>query len=126
MSDVRKIYNNVNYTFYFIDSQKKYAPYSSPNNIYLSISHSIPFITNVPGEPEFLIGKYKVGYFINNNDAISNKVELDLKSKIYTDMVQNVQNIQSNYLWSVSNDIYSRIFNLKELNHEFKKLTSHK
>ena len=126
MSDVRKIYNNVNYTFYFIDSQKKYAPYSSPNNIYLSISHSIPFITNVPGEPEFLISKYKVGYFINNNDAISNKVELDLKSKVYIDMVQNIQNIQSNYLWSASNDTYSRIFNLKELNHKFIKLTSHK
>ena len=114
LSDVRKIYNNINYTFYFIDSKKKYAQYSSPNNIYLSIAHNIPFITNVPGEPELLISKYNTGYFINTDKKVINKIELNLKSNTYIKMVKNIQNIKSNYRWTASNDIYSRIFNLKK------------
>ena len=111
LEDVRKYFNNTDYILYFINSERKYFNYAAPNTLYLSISHEIPLITNVPGEAESLIKNNKIGFFIENNERLVDKIELNKQSNSYKEMVKNLSNIRSEFSWSASFDIYSKIFN---------------
>ena len=112
IDNVRKYFNNLNYIFYFINAERKYYNYAAPNTIYLSISHSIPLITNTPGEPENLIKEYNIGYFIEKDEKLFNKIESNINSDSYVEMVNNINKIKNDYTWSISCKIYSQIFEL--------------
>ena len=110
LENVRMYLNSVHYMFYFINADRKYFNYAAPNTLYLALSHGIPLITNVPGEPEFLINKYNIGYFIRNDEKLVDKINLDITSDTYKRTIENIYNIKDNYKWSSSFEIYSKIF----------------
>ena len=108
--EIRKYFNNLDYLLYFINTKQKYFNYAAPNTLYLSLSHEIPLITNVPGEPELLIKKDNIGFFIDKNEKIKNKIELNTDSVVYKEKVKNIIKIKNSYSWTISLDIYSKIF----------------
>lgn len=110
--NVRKFMKDVNYILYYMNDERKYFEYTAPNTLYLSISHGIPIITNVPGESKDLIKNYNVGYFIDNADNIQSKIDLDLSSENYLGKISSINKIKDQYKWSECENTFKKIFSI--------------
>lgn len=108
--NVRKYMKDVSYILYYMNDERKYFEYTAPNTLYLSISHGIPIITNVPGESEELIRNNNVGYFIENAENIDTKIDLDLSSENYLRKIKSIHEIKDQYKWSECEKTYQKIF----------------
>jgi hypothetical protein len=109
-NNIRKYLNDVDYIIYYMNDQRKYFEYTAPNTLYLAISHSIPIITNIPGEAEGLIKNFNVGYAINNTKDIEMKIDLDLSSPRYQGKIDSINKIKERFKWSSCEETYKKIF----------------
>jgi hypothetical protein len=110
LDNVREYMDSIDYLLYFMNSSRKYFNYTAPNSLYLAISHSKPLITNVPGEPEDLIKKHGIGFYLNNLDDFSVMKLPNIEG--YNNIVNSINSIKYNYNWSESTKVYKSIFKL--------------
>lgn len=110
LENVREYMDSIDYLIYFMNSDRKYFNYTAPNSLYLAISHSKPLITNVPGEPEDLIRKHNIGFYLNHLNEFSLMKMPSVEQ--YNIIVNSIGNIKHNYNWSKSTKVYKKIFNL--------------
>ena len=115
IEEIRKYFNNLDYLVYFMNEGQKYFFYAAPNTLYLALSHKIPLITNVPGEPEFLVKNFNIGFFIEKDEKIKDKIEVNIESDLYKEKVNNIIKINNKYTWSISFDIFSKIYQTKNI-----------
>jgi glycosyltransferase involved in cell wall biosynthesis len=109
-NDVRKYLSDVDFSFYFLNDGRKYYHYAAPNTLYQAISHGIPIISNVPGEPENLIKKFNIGYFVSTGNSLENQIDILKNSVNNLEKRSNIKKIQEDFNWSVaSGEVYSRI-----------------
>ena len=108
--NIRKYFKDINYIIYYVNDQRKYFDYTAPNTLYLALSHSIPIITNTPGEAEDLIKIFNIGYFIDNVNNIKSKIDLDLSSQNYIEKIKSLNKIKDQFRWSICENTYNKIF----------------
>ena len=108
--NIRKFMSDIDFMIYYQNDKRKYFEYSAPNTLYLAISHKIPLISNVPGEVEELIQKFKIGYFIKDLKDLESKIEFDINSKSYTEKLEGISNVKDQFNWSENEKKYSQIF----------------
>lgn len=110
LDNVREYMDSIDYLIYFMNSNRKYFFYTAPNSLYLAISHSKPLITNVPGEPQDLIEKHGIGICLNEIEDFSKMVMPNTDE--FNKMVLNIDKIKDRFIWSESEKVYNKFFNL--------------
>lgn len=111
--NIRQYLQSVDFICYFLSQDRVYFNYAAPNTIYLSLSHDIPLITNVPGEPQTLIEEYDIGYFVSGEiEKANNYIKFDKQSQSYLNKVKNIKKIKEKFSWDQSLTIYKEMLNI--------------
>lgn len=108
--NIRKYLADIDFIIYYLNDKRKYFEFTAPNTLYMALSHSIPLITNVPGESEELISRDNIGYFIKNVDELKNKINYNLESEEYLAKKESILKIQKKFEWSENKNVYMEIF----------------
>lgn len=109
VSEIRKYFGSIDYILYFLNSERRYFNYTAPNTLYLALSHSIPIISNVPGETKELIDNCNIGYCVNKNQKISSLFNNKTDLNSHKTLVENINRIKDSYSWADSFKIYKKI-----------------